>query len=167
MQSSKQLQTYQQLGIRYKHEGTNKDSHDLHRQQEMDLGWQCAYTRVWTLPIEEHVKEKLFLLWITGQKSVGPNSSLRSNSHQNSEKTEGRNSDLQANDQTFSRNRRHGIRGRQRPKKEARNKMAEKSRKILRAFCAMVSEVAKVDFGDLISYESQKSDVHKNSISEP
>ena len=32
----------------------------------MDLGRQCAYTGIRSLPIEGHVKEMLFLLWTIG-----------------------------------------------------------------------------------------------------
>ena len=40
-----QLQTHQQPGIRYQHEGTDQDTHDLYGQQALDLGRQRAYTR--------------------------------------------------------------------------------------------------------------------------
>ena len=66
IQLSGLLQTPQQPGIRYKHEGTDQDSYDLHRHQAMDLGWQCAYTRIRSLPIEGHVKEKLFFYFGRG-----------------------------------------------------------------------------------------------------
>ena len=69
-----------------------------------------------------------------------------------------------------------GIRGIQRPKGQPGRQWQKMAKWVaagkwqemdFRALCVVVIEVAKVDFGDLISYESQKSDVHKNSISEP
>ena len=40
------LQANQQPGLQYQHKGANQDTCDLHGQQEMDLGRQCAYTGI-------------------------------------------------------------------------------------------------------------------------
>ena len=45
------LQAYQQPGLRYYHEGTDQDTHDLHRQQAMDLGQQRAL--LWRLVVTD------------------------------------------------------------------------------------------------------------------
>ena len=58
MQLSMTHSNDQQPRIRYQHKGTDQDTHDMHGQQEMDLGRQCAYTRVRSLPTEGHVKTR-------------------------------------------------------------------------------------------------------------
>ena len=55
-----QLQAYQQSGIQYQHEGADQNTHDLHGQQAMDLGRQCVYTGIRTIPIEDHGMENCF-----------------------------------------------------------------------------------------------------------
>ena len=49
--------SHQQPRIRYQHEGANQDTHDLYKQQMMDLGRQRTHTCVRSLPIEGHVEE--------------------------------------------------------------------------------------------------------------
>ena len=46
---------FQQPGLRYHDEGTDQDTHNMHRQQQtLNLGRQRAYSGVRTLPIEGH-----------------------------------------------------------------------------------------------------------------
>ena len=66
-----QLQTYQQRGIRYQHEGADQDTHALHGQQALDLRRQRTGTRVRPLPTERYVNEKLFFLWSGNQRFPG------------------------------------------------------------------------------------------------
>ena len=66
-----QLQTYQQPGVQYQHEGADQDTHALHGQQALDLRRQHAHTDIRLLPTERYVNEKLFFLWSGNQRFPG------------------------------------------------------------------------------------------------